>query len=47
LSTADGPATDRNIEEAGLLLRFFVARIGASSARKKKPAGMTRRARQE
>ncbi|RVD55321.1 hypothetical protein EN828_31720 [Mesorhizobium sp. M2D.F.Ca.ET.185.01.1.1] len=24
LSTADGPATDRNIEEARLLLRFFV-----------------------
>jgi hypothetical protein len=27
LSTADGPAADRNTEEAGLLLRFFVARI--------------------
>jgi hypothetical protein len=24
LSTADGPAAEPNIEEAGLLLRFFV-----------------------
>jgi hypothetical protein len=38
-STADGPAADRNIEEAGLLLRFFVARISrrTSSRANKSP----------
>ncbi|WP_292642439.1 hypothetical protein [Mesorhizobium sp.] len=40
LPTADEPAANLDIEEAGLWLRFFVARRQV----KKKPAGMNRRA---
>jgi hypothetical protein len=41
LPTADEPATNLDIEEAGLWLRFFVA---WTFALKKKPAGMNRQA---
>ncbi|MER9297305.1 hypothetical protein NKI38_12540 [Mesorhizobium sp. M0621] len=44
LPTADEPAADLDIEEAGLWLRFFVClRVSP----KKKPAGVNRRARLE
>ncbi|MER8750173.1 hypothetical protein NKH57_12950 [Mesorhizobium sp. M1050] len=41
--TADEPAANLDIEEAGLWLRFFVACFG----RKEKPASVNRRARLE
>ena len=43
MSTADGPAADHSIEEAGLLLRFFVFGFPA----KEKARRSDRRARQE
>ncbi|QND64844.1 hypothetical protein HB777_13750 [Mesorhizobium loti] len=43
LPTADEPAANLDIEEAGLWLRFFVACFYP----KEKPAGMNRRVRRE